>query len=164
MYLIDANILMTAADYHYPGDVAPGFWTQILDLLAAGDAQVPRSVYKELIAYQAKWVTSWTKNNITGDFILEEDLVQIQKLAEIADWVTNIRQPPFKASNRDHFLNGADPRIIAAAAVTDATIVTYEKRAGGTTSQKAKIPDIAEHFRVPCITPVEMLRASKRQI
>lgn len=164
MYLLDANILMTAADTHYPHDVVPGFWTQILESLTIGESKIPVSVHKELIAYKAKWVSAWTMSNVAPEFVLDEDSDQIRELARITDWVTNIRQPPFKASNRNHFLSGADPRIIAAAVVTKPTIVTYEKSTGGTTSQKAKIPDVAAQFGVSCVTPIEMLRGCSRVI
>ncbi|BAU97215.1 PIN domain-containing protein [Corynebacterium suranareeae] len=164
MYLLDANILMTAADSHYPHDVVPGFWTQILDSLATGESKIPESVHKELIAYRAKWVSTWTKTNAAPEFILNEDSAQIQELALITNWVINIRQPPFKISDRNRFLSGADPRIIAVAAVTKSTIVTYEKPAVDPTSRKVKIPDVAAQFGVSCVTPIEMLRGCNRVI
>lgn len=74
------------------------------------------------------------------------------------------RQPSFSSHELNKFFAGADPKIIAAAAVKDCTIVTYEKPVKDPLSKKAKIPDIAAQFGVTCITPIEMLREAGRQI
>lgn len=164
MYLIDANVLMTAADYHYPNDVAPGFWEQILEMLNAGQACIPKSVHGELVAYKQKWLTGWVETNIAKSFILNEDQAQLQNLAQVTEWVTHGRQPEVRPHERQKFLTGADPRIIAAAMATQSVIVTYEKPVNAPDALKLKIPDVAAQFEVACIGPVEMLRSCNRQM
>lgn len=165
MYLIDANVLMTAADFHYPEDVSPGFWREILTLLDNGTAQVPESVYSELIAYQGKWVTGWVKSNIDPAHILGMDANQLHVLVEITKWVTSDRKPDYKRSDISRFLSGADPKIIAAAVANgNSTIVTYEKGLGSNGGLKVKIPDVASRFNVGCVSPIQMLRTEKRRI
>lgn len=165
MYLIDANVLMTAADTHYPEDVVPGFWRQILDLFNSGEAKIPQSVYDELIAYQQKWLFQWVKDNVeTHDHVLAEDLDQILNLAKVTEWVTNRRKPEYRIHHRDRFLAGADPKIIAAAMSEGAQIVTYEKAASDPNNRKVKIPEVAAEFNVACISPIEMLRACNRKL
>ncbi|GAA1474509.1 DUF4411 family protein [Corynebacterium felinum] len=165
MYLIDANVLMTAADTHYPEDVVPSFWLQILDLLNSGEAKIPQAVYNELIAYQQKWLFQWVKNNVISDkHVLTEDLNQILNLAKVTEWVTNQRKPEYRIHHREKFLAGADPRIIAAAMSERAQIVTYEKAASDPNSRKVKIPEVAAEFNVTCISPIEMLRACNRRL
>lgn len=83
MYLIDANVLMTAADYHYPQDVVPGFWEQIIAMLEAGEAVIPESVYKELTVYEQKWTAEWVRDKVLPQHRLIEDNDQILKLKEI---------------------------------------------------------------------------------
>ncbi|MDO5099540.1 MAG: DUF4411 family protein [Corynebacterium sp.] len=165
MYLIDANVLMTAADTHYPEDVVPSFWLQILDLLNSGEAKIPQSVYDELIAYQQKWLFQWVKDNVvTHDHVLEEDLDQILNLAKVTEWVTNQRKPEYRIHSREKFLAGADPRIIAAAISKGAKIVTYEKATSDPNTRKVKIPEVAAEFNVACMSPIEMFRACKRKL
>ena len=51
--------------------------------------------------------------------------------------------------------NNADPFVIARAAVTGSTVVTMELFK----DNAAKIPNICQHFRVPCMTLEEFMEA-----
>lgn len=164
MFLLDANVLMTAADFHYPEDVVPNFWVQILEMLDAGEAMIPKPVHDELGVYKQKWTTDWVTTKVLPQHILEENTSHIQKLTEITNWVMYERQPAFPSKELRRFLDGADPRIIAAAAVEKFTIVTYEKPVTDPKSKKAKIPDVAAQFGVKCVNPVEMFRTVGRQM
>ena len=164
MFLLDANILMTAADFHYPVDVVPNFWGQILEMLDAGEAMIPKSVHDELGVYKQKWTSDWVATKVSPQHILEENASHIQKLTEITNWVMYERQPAFPSKELRRFFKGADPKIIAAAAVEKCTIVTYEKPVADPNSKKAKIPDIAAQFGVKCVNPVEMFRQLGRKM
>ena len=155
---------MTAADFHYPVDVVPNFWGQILEMLEAGEAMIPKSVRDELGVYKQKWTTNWVETNVSPQHILVADSDQIRKLKEITNWVVNERQPAFPSRELNRFLKGADPKIIAAAAVEKCTIVTYEKPVNDPNSKKAKIPDVAAQFGVTCVNPIEMFRTVGRQM
>lgn len=41
MYLLDANVLISAAERNYPPDVVPGFWDQLLEAVASGEVKIP---------------------------------------------------------------------------------------------------------------------------
>lgn len=100
--------------------------------------------------------------NVSQQYILAEDTDQLQKLREITNWLVRERQPAFPSRELNRFLGGADPKIIAAAAVKKCTIVTYEKPVNDSNSKKAKIPDVAAQFGVTCVNPIEMFRAVRR--
>ena len=53
--------------------------------------------------------------------------------------------------------SGADPFLIAAAIIREATVVTQEKRSGGPPA--VKIPDVCQAYKVRCIPLLEMLQA-----
>jgi hypothetical protein len=162
MYLLDANILMSAADSHYPIEVVPGFWREVLELLDSNQARIHRSVYDELVQYRQKWLYGWVKDNIHDAHILDLDKEQLIKLALVTGWVQHERQPPYRQENLSKFLSGADPQIIAAAMSIEAVIVTYEKGTSNPKSRKVKIPDVASHFGVSCMSPIDMFMKCKR--
>jgi hypothetical protein len=48
LYLIDANVLMTAHSTYYPIDGVPEFWDWIIDRAAAGAIKMPLEIYEEI--------------------------------------------------------------------------------------------------------------------
>lgn len=158
MYLIDSNVLMSAADRIYPFDVVPGYWDQVLAALSARSAAIPASVKSELTVYRQKWLYGWVTANIQNSHVLAENQNQIRNLATVTQWVVSGRTPSYQDSDRTRFLSGADPRIIAAAMDVGGTIVTYEKPLNDPNAKKVKIPDVAAHFGIDCVTPIEMFR------
>lgn len=163
MFLLDANVLITAADNHYPVDVAPGFWDQLLGALEAGEAQIPVSVYRELTVQKGRWLTGWLNSNVPSGSaaVLQEDDSQLVALQEVTKWLSSPGRS-FAQRHIWHFLNGADPRLIAAARATRASIVTYEEYISDPNVRKVKIPNVAQPFNVECIKPVDMFRRLKR--
>ena len=79
--------------------------------------------------------------NERGFFIEPDGDVQ-KALQEIADYA-NSRYPAHQAA---HFLDGADPWIIAQAKAHGGVVVTFEARAPQ--GNKPKIPDVCDHFAV----------------
>lgn len=165
MYLLDANVLISAAERNYPPDVVPGFWYQLLEAVTSGEVKIPEAVYREATALDDKWLTSWLKNNIDhqrGD-VLYEDLDQAKMLARVADWVSDPARP-YASRHVNNFLRHADPRLIAAAAAEAAVVVTYEERVTDPNSTKVKIPNVADEFGVTCVLPMEMFRSLRRTL
>ncbi|MEH0147326.1 DUF4411 family protein [Corynebacterium sp. Q4381] len=165
MYLLDANVLISAAERNYPPDVVPGFWDQLLDAVANGEVKIPEAVYREVTTLEDKWLTGWLKNNVDqrrGD-VLYENLAQARMLARVADWVTDPARP-YASRHVNNFLRHADPRLIAAAATEAAVVVTYEERVADPNSTKVKIPNVADEFGVACVLPMEMFRSLRRTL
>ncbi len=75
------------------------------------------------------------------------------KFAEIATWTVT---SPFGPEHVAKFLAGADPWLVASAAVHGACVVTQETHVGPG-AKKVKIPNVCGEFSVRCINTFEML-------
>ncbi len=64
--------------------------------------------------------------------------------------------PSYAEPNRNLFLSGADPWLIAKAKVLDATVVTHETLVGPD-SKKVKIPNVCRHFETRCCDIYDLL-------
>ncbi|MGC8549553.1 MAG: DUF4411 family protein [Acidobacteriaceae bacterium] len=50
LYLLDANVLITANSAYYPLDQVPEFWEWIHDQAASGRIKIPREIMEEIKA------------------------------------------------------------------------------------------------------------------
>lgn len=48
LYLLDANVLISAHELHYPLDRVPQFWTWLLAMAATGSVKLPFEIYNEI--------------------------------------------------------------------------------------------------------------------
>ena len=48
LYLLDANVLISAHELHYPLDRIPQFWTWLLGMAEAGRVKLPYEIYNEI--------------------------------------------------------------------------------------------------------------------
>ena len=48
MYLIDANVLITAKNEYYPLDRIPQFWELLIEMGEAGNVKMPREIHDEI--------------------------------------------------------------------------------------------------------------------
>ena len=74
----------------------------------------------------------------------------VAKIYQVQHFQQNIEQKKMLKGG-----NNADPFVIARAAVAGATVVTMEQKKQGA----AKIPNICEHFKVPCVSLEEFMQA-----
>jgi len=154
-YLLDANIFIQAQNQHYGMDFCPAFW-DFLKLEAESKTVFSTDmVYDELKLYNDE-VSAWVVENRDLLFTISSQEEEIQaKFSEIANFV--ISHPLYKEAEKNRFLSGADPWLIATANVMGFTLVTHEQRAN-LNSTKVKIPNVADEFNVTCIDPYKMIR------
>lgn len=150
-YLVDANILLQAANTYYSFRHVPGFWEWMRGQILQGVIRTASLVADE-IAHPAELV-DWVDSVAACGFYVDSSRPDIQaKFSEIAAWIV---AQPFGPEHIAKFLNGADPWIIAAACVDNATVVTQEQ-AVPANSKKIKIPNVCGVFGVTCINTFEM--------
>lgn len=154
LYLLDANIFIQAQNLHYAMDFCPAFWDFLKQEARKTTLASTDMVYDELKSYGDK-VSDWVEVNKSTLFTIASDEEIQSRFIEIADFVNS--HPTYKASEKDRFLDGADPWLIATASVMGLTIVTHETLAPSN-SKKVKIPNVAREFGVNCISPYEMIR------
>jgi hypothetical protein len=155
IYLLDANTLIEAKNRHYGMDFCPAYW-DFIELEANNTTLASIDmVYDELKEYGDD-LSQWVKDRKDLIYNISSENPDIQKkFAKIADFVSN--HPVYSQSEKDRFLSGADPWLIAAASVMEYVIVTHEVIVPPN-SKKVKIPNIAQNFEVTWISPFEMIR------
>jgi long-subunit acyl-CoA synthetase (AMP-forming) len=153
MYLLDTNTYIQAKNLHYHMSFCPAYWDWLDQQYQQGSIASISSVYDELVT-QNDDLSIWVKTRKDQFQAISAKETQL-KLAEVAQYVADL--PNKNPENIASFLSGADPWLIAQAAVTNAIIVTHEVPVPDE-SKKVKIPNIGKHFDVTCINTFELLR------
>lgn len=150
-YWLDSDALITAAKSYYALDLAPRFWTFLVEQIRLGTIRASSFVYQELIDFGDP-LSEWVKVHKDTLFVGPDQDVQ-QYVAQIADYVK--RTYPDNRSRQ--FMDGADPWVIAQAKADGGRVVTLETRVN-VAAKRPKIPNICAQFNVTPKTTWEMLR------
>lgn len=150
MYIFDTSPLSTLFKNYYRRRF-PSLWRNFDALVDAGSLVSTREAYREIIDGPVPELREWAENN--------QELFSVPSAAEGA-FVANIYAVPHFQQNieQQKLLKGgrnADPFIIARAATEGKTVVTMEMLK----PNAAKIPNICQHFSIPCMTLEEFMEA-----
>lgn len=145
-YMVD-TCSFTELRRAYPRPAFDAVWKLVEALAAAGRLLSIDEVLLELKA-QDDEVSAWASAHESIFLPLAED-IQVRAREVLAQYPTLVDWKRRKSS--------ADPFVIAAAEVKNATVVTQEKPSGGPPA--VKIPDVCRGRRVQCIPLLEMLVA-----
>lgn len=156
-YLLDTNIFIEAQNRYYGFDFCPAFWDCLEDNISKGKIISIKQVYNEINGKDKEDnLNKWSEkiNKKTRFFMSTYDKETQKEFSKISQHVMNSN---YSQKEKDVFLGGADPWLIAKAKVLEATVVTQERKAG-LNSKKIKIPNICSDFGVKFIDTFEMLR------
>lgn len=161
-YLIDANVLITASRLYYASDLISSFW-EVLAQKAKERRIILLDLVKEEIDRGEDELKNWlNKIMINCEICRHIDGEIIAKYAEIMQYIQMCGYYNEKGLNDWARKDIADPWLIAAAAVRDYTVITFEESAGYLSvknkSGKVKIPDIAKNFNVEVHNLFYMMR------
>lgn len=152
VYILDTNSVRLLGNY-YPGTF-PTFWENLDALVGAGRLLSVREVFRELQTQltnpeMAKWVT------VNEHLFAKPTEVEMGYVAEI------LAVPHFQQLiGQRQRLRGtpvADPFLIAKARTITGTVVTEET----VKPHSAKIPDVCNHFNIPCFNVQGMLQEER---
>lgn len=162
-YLLDSNIFIQPHRLYYPFDLAPSFWRRLAEVLKMNDVLIIDKVSDEILFSEdelSDWFKKWRR--FTNIFFVENDGEICKNYALIINYIRNCGF--YKITALKSWSEAiADPWLIAVAMSNGYKIVTDEQSAGKNFSKKhphgkVKIPDIAEHFKVQCITLFDFMR------
>ena len=155
-YLLDANILISAARLHYGLDFCPAFWEWLDAANQRGEVFSIDRVADEVLSGQDA-VAEWVDERGERFF---RPLTQSSGpvLATLAEWVAT--HPRYSAAAKTDFLQVADFYLIAAAKAGGHTVVTHEVPAPNAI-KRIKIPDVCLAHQIAYITPYAMLRRER---
>ena len=149
LYLLDANVLITAHRDYYPVTRVPEFWTWLEHHAAADRVKVPVEMLDEVRRGRKRQgpdeLLDWLRNDRVKDtLVLEEQPDPLLVRRVVADgYAPDLTEPELEKLGRDPFL-------IAYALVdpTERRIVTTEVSRPGKRRANRKIPDVAKQFGI----------------
>lgn len=142
-YVFDTNVFILFFSSYYP-DSFPTLWKQFNQLVANGQITSTREVMRELEVQGNETLQDWL--NTTKELFPAPTANEAQFVTEIYA-MTHFQQN----IERKKLLKGgnvADSFVIARAKILSATVVTLERER----PNSAKIPNICQHFKIPCVS------------
>lgn len=161
LFLIDANSLITPYLTFYSFDLAKTFWNQMEWHIQNGSIAILDLVKLEVLKGKDS-LKEWMENIEVGQLIDHREPAIIVKYGEVPRHIQE--NPVYKPAALTEWSREevADPWLIAAAAVGNYTIVSFENKNKGLNtrnpSKNAKIPDVAEVFNVEVQNLYYMMR------
>ncbi len=142
IYVADTSSLIVLKNYYRT--TFPSLWSGLEQMVANGTLVSTREVFNELHAYNdADYVQVWAKANNTifatptnEELQFVASIFQVQHFHALIGSRQTLKGTPV-----------ADPFVIAAAAIKNATVVTQERLK----PHAAKIPNVCEHFGISYI-------------
>ncbi len=143
-YLLDTNIFIRSKN-ELPMDIYESFWCAISDLANKGLFYSSVKVKEELERGMDE-LPQWIKDNLPKDFFVPLDSSTMIKYAEVQNWAS---KASFRPEALSTFADVADAYLVAAAAVHDMVLVTYEK-SDPICKRRVMIPDACTAIGVKC--------------
>lgn len=154
-YLIDANVFIQAKNLYYRPDICPGFWEWLEEGVQGAFGTIDR-VRDELVAGN-DFVSKWFKSHKGASWIVSTtDKVTQQAFEKVAAWVASTGP---LTPEKQKFLAGADPWLVARALATKATVVTLEMPKNS--PNKVSVVEACAHFGVPTMKTWDLLALLK---
>jgi hypothetical protein len=157
LYLLDANVLITANSTYYPIDQVPEFWSWIHHQGLAGNIKLPREIMEEVKAGRKDKdpLIDWLSDpEIVGGLLLEEE-VDINLVQQVVSngYANNLTDDEVDKLGRDPFLIA-----YALAAAARRTVVTIEVSKPTATRHNRKVPDVCQTLGVQSCGPFTLNR------
>lgn len=159
IYLLDANVLITAHSYYYPVDAVPEFWSWIAHQAANNKIKIPVEIYEEI-----KDGSNDAEQDLLYAWIQDSDHKKATVLSKDVDpaMVQRVIAEGYANDLTDDELEqlGRDPFLIAyaLAAPNDYCVVTTEVSKPRKQRQNRRIPDVCNTLGLRCIDTFSMLR------
>lgn len=160
LYLIDANVLITANAHYYPIDRIVPFWDWLYQQAMDGHVKMPFEIYNEVAIAQGA-LTDWiTDADVKKALVLDEEVDN--------DLFNTVLDEGYAPDLTDHEMDeiGNDPFLAAYALENKAarTVVTKEVSRPRANRAKRKVPNICDAMGVFCIDDFQLYRLLDFQI
>lgn len=160
IYLLDANVLITAHNLYYPIDVVPEFWAWLVHKGSAGDLKMPLENYEEVkdgsTDEEKDLLFGWIKSEEVKASILFDEQVDPALVARVINegYAADLTDDEVVQIGRDPFLIA-----YALASPADRCVVTTEVSAPRKQRQNRRIPDVCAAMGVDCCDTFRMAKA-----
>jgi hypothetical protein len=149
MYVIDTSVV-SALHKNYFRSRFVTLWQRFDEMVEDGGFSSTREALRELEDYGGA-AYEWAANN-AGLFVTPDarEGAFVAKIYAVPHFQANMERQKLIRGGRN-----ADPFLIARAAVTGSTVLTMEKLK----PNAAKIPNICQHFSIPCFDLEQFMEA-----
>ncbi len=157
LYLLDANVLITASNTYYPIDQIPEFWAWLQYQGKLGNLKFPVEILEEILAGRKNDdpLLDWIKGKDNQDALKLNESVDVSLVQVV---VSKGYAPDLTDDEIEEI--GRDPFLIAYGMVDgNRCVVTTEVSSPGKKRQNRKIPDVCNLLSVACCNPFQLNRA-----
>jgi hypothetical protein len=159
VYLLDANVLITANNLYYPIDRVPEYWEWLFYMGSLGHVKIPFEIFDEVKDgpddAKKDLLFAWLGKATTRKALLLEEEVDSALLQEIVlhGYGSDLSDDEIDQIGRDPFL------LAYALAMKNRCVVTVETSAPKKRRQNRKVPDVCRTMGIACCNPFEFNRA-----
>ena len=153
MYVLDANVFMTAHHDYYAPDLCPGFWECLQHYSRARRLLSIDRVRNEIVSPDK--LVRWVKQAPSDLFRSSAQGEVVDAFSEMQTWVQGNGQ--FLSPAKDEFARVADGWLAAYAKVHGAIVVTQEVF-DPNVRRRVPLPNVCKEFDVPYRNTFETLR------
>jgi hypothetical protein len=159
LYLLDANVLITAHNLYYPVDAVPEFWGWLAHQGAMGTIKMPIETFEEVKDGgrdgDRDLLFGWIQDRANRDAILLQEDVDPALVQRVLDhYATDLTDDELESIGRDPFLIAH-----ALADSAERWVVTTEASKRTTQRQNRRVPDVCADVGAQCCDTFAMLRA-----
>lgn len=158
LYLLDANVLITANNSYYPMDRVPEYWEWLLHMSHTGYIKMPLEIHEEVKDgpkdAEKDLLFSWIQlDEIKNTLILHEDvnIDHVQQVVSIG-YANDLTDDEIEQIGRDPFL------VAYAMAGQERCVVTVEVSKPTRKRQNRHLPDVCKAVGVRCCDPFTLSR------
>ena len=159
LYLLDANVLITANNLYYPIDRVPEYWEWLAYMGSLGHVKMPFEIFEEVKDgpddEEKDLLFAWVQDDANKKALLLDekvDPVLVQKV--IAEgYAPDLTDDEIEQIGRDPFL------IAYGLAAKERYVVTVESSAPKKQRQNRKVPDVCKGVGANYCNPFEFNRA-----
>ena len=159
LYLLDANVLITANNLYYPIDRVPEYWDWLCYMGTLGHVKMPFEIFEEVKEgpddAEKDLLFAWLREDANKNALLLDERVNpalVQKVI-VEGYAADLTDDEIEQIGRDPFL------IAYGLAAEARCVVTVETSAPKKQRQNRKVPDVCRALGVKCCNPFEFSRA-----
>ena len=152
MYLLDANVLITAHNLYYPIQRVPEFWDWLVYMGETGALKMPLEILEEIT--EGSELELWLKESENYSALkLDEDVDPALVQAVTQRYAPDLNDAEIIEIGRDPFLIA-----YALAQRADRVVVTVEASKPSTRRANRKIPDVCNDLELRWCNSFQMLK------
>lgn len=157
-YLVDSNFFIQASRFHYPLDIATGFWSKVKEL-ANDEKLISIDKVQSELEEGMDDLWDWCMNELPANFFKGTRSTEVvNNYALVVNWAQS-RSHHFLPKVIEEFMgeDEADAWLVAYANAYQLKIVTYEVSAP-LAKARIKIPEACDGVGATYCNPMEMFR------